>query len=77
MDANGERILLPSRQSLSKAKPRCLSARHPKADTSLRIFGGSEDKSRWTDPILAKGKQVSKHCAFDVIEANVSLAYPN
>jgi hypothetical protein len=52
MEAVGDRIRSLSKQSLIKAKPKCLSAFHPKADTILRILAGRVDSTRCTAPIL-------------------------
>lgn len=51
-DAVGDRIRRPSRDSFNNAKPRCLSAFHPKAETTRKIFWGKEDSTRCTVPIL-------------------------
>lgn len=52
MDAEGDRIRSLSRHSLIKAKPKCLSAFQPNADTILRILVGSVDNTKCTAPIL-------------------------
>lgn len=51
-EAKGDLIRFPSRHNFNKAKPRCLSAFQPNADTSFKTFGGNDDNNKCTDPIL-------------------------
>lgn len=57
MEAKGDRMRRPSRHNFNSAKPRCLSAFQPKAETIRRILVGKEDSNRCTAPILTNEKK--------------------